>query len=361
MAVVFTAIGRINLQLRVAFAESVVELIASIVLVLAGAGATGAAFGRAIGYLAGGAATVALLVRALGPAILPTRARLGADARRIAGYAGILLVVDGAYTAFTQIDILIIGAYLGASSVGIFSAPVKLTVLLGLPGKRGRVRRRAAARPRAERHAQREGVHDRAADPADRPGRDHRVHPRMGAADGEGRAGAAIPRICVGATRAQPYIFLSGFGALVSMSANYLGRGAPARSGGGVTVLINCAMDLVLVPRIGVLGGAWGTDAAFALYCPAHLYICQRALHLDLRPTIVTFARTVLAGAALTGVLFLFGDSLHDLWMTALGGVVGIVVFGLVLWLTREVTVSEARDVLAGMPVARAVGLAGRT
>jgi hypothetical protein len=117
----------------------------------------------------------------------------------------------------------------------------------------------------------------------------------------------------------------------------------------------------VLVPRIGVLGGAWGTDAAFALYCPAHLYICQRALHLDLRPTILTFARAVLAGAVLTGVLFLFGDSLHDLWMTALGGVVGIVLFAVVLWLTREVTVSEAREVLAGMPVARAIGLAGRT
>ena len=71
MSVVFTAIGRINLQLRVAFAESVVELIASIVLVLAGAGATGAAFGRAIGYTVGAAACIALLVRALGPGILP--------------------------------------------------------------------------------------------------------------------------------------------------------------------------------------------------------------------------------------------------------------------------------------------------
>ena len=53
MAVAFTAIGRIDLQLGVAFSESAVELIASIALVLAGAGATGAAFGRAIGYLAG--------------------------------------------------------------------------------------------------------------------------------------------------------------------------------------------------------------------------------------------------------------------------------------------------------------------
>lgn len=361
MAVVFTAIGRIDLQLGVAFSESAVELIASIALVLAGAGATGAAFGRAIGYLAGGAATVVLLVRALGPGILPTRASFGADARRIAGYAGILLIVDGAYTAFTQIDVLIIGAYLGASSVGIFSAPVKLTVLLAYPGSAvafgvaPRLARGPSGKPNVK--AFTTGL---------------RILLIVQAAVTAFILGWAplLVRVALGprfhesasVLRAlSPYIFLSGFGALVSISANYLGEARRRVPVAAVTVLINCAMDLVLVPRIGVLGGAWGTDAAFALYCPAHLYICQRALHLDLRPTILTFARAVLAGAVLTGVLFLFGDSLHDLWMTALGGVVGIVLFAVVLWLTREVTVSEAREVLAGMPVARAIGLAGRT
>jgi hypothetical protein len=84
-------------------------------------------------------------------------------------------------------------------------------------------------------------------------------------------------------------------------------------------------------------------------------------LHVDLRPTARTFARTSLAGAAMTGVLLLFGDSLDRVWMTALGGILGVAVFGVVLWLTREVTVSEARTVLADLPGARMVGLAGRT
>ena len=158
-----------------------------------------------------------------------------------------------------------------------------------------------------------------------------------------------------------PYIFLMGFGALVSVSANYLGEARRRVPVAIVTVLINCAIDLVLVPRIGVVGGAWGTDAAFAVYVPAHLWICQRALDLDLRPTAVTLGRTALAGAALTGVLLLFGDSLHRLWLTALGGVIGVIVFGLVLWLTRELSVSEARALLADLPTRRPVGLAGRT
>ena len=60
-------------------------------------------------------------------------------------------------------------------------------------------------------------------------------------------------------------------------------------------------------------------------------------------------------------MLFLFGDSLHRLWLTAIGGVLGVVVFGLVLWLTRELSVSEARALLADLPTRRTVGLAGRT
>jgi hypothetical protein len=84
-------------------------------------------------------------------------------------------------------------------------------------------------------------------------------------------------------------------------------------------------------------------------------------LHLDLRPTAVSFARTALAGAVLTGTLLLFGDSLHRLWLTALGGVLGVVLFGAVLWVTRELSVSEVRALLADLPSRRAVGLAGRT
>jgi stage V sporulation protein B len=361
MAVVFTAIGRINLQLRVTFVESTVELIASIVLVLAGGGATGAAFGRAIGYTVGGVACIVLLARALGPGILPTRIRLGTESRRIAGYGGILLVVDGAYTAFTQIDVLIIAGYLGASSVGIFSAPVKLTVLLGYFGSAVAfgVAPRLARGPSSVPNVQafttglRILLIVQAAITAFilgwapllvRIGLGPRFH-----------ESAAVLRALA------PYIFLMGFGALVSVSANYLGEARKRVPVAILTVLINCAIDLVLVPKIGVVGGAWGTDVAFAVYVPAHLWICQRALGLDLGPTAVTLARTALAGAALTGVLLLFGDSLHRLWLTAIGGVVGVVVFGLVLWLTREVSVSEARAVLADLPSRRTVGLAGRT
>jgi O-antigen/teichoic acid export membrane protein len=356
---VFTAIGRIDQQLRVAFIESVVEFTTSIALVLAGAGATGAAFGRASGYLVAAAATIFLLVRALGRGILPTTVRVGADARRIAGYAGILLIVDGAYTAFTQIDVLVIGAYLGASAVGLFSAPIKLTVLLTYPGSAvasGVAPRLARGLPG--------GPNVRAF------GTGLRVLLIVQAAITAFIVGWAplMVRVVLGPRYHEsasvlralaPYIFLSGFGALVSVSANYLGEARKRVPVALVTVVINLVIDVVLVPSIGVIGGAWGTDAAFALYALGHLYICQRALGIDLGPTAVSFVRTALAGGAMTGVLLLFGDSRSDLLRTAVGGVLGVILFGVVLWLTREVTASEARAVLVGFRLRRPVPRGG--
>ncbi len=350
---VFVAIRRVDMQLRTALAESATELIASLGLVLAGAGATGAAFGRAIGYLVGGGATLVVLTRMLGPGILPRNVRFSADARQIAGYAGILLIVDGAYTAFSQIDVLVIGGYLGARSVGIFSAPMRLIAFLGYPGGAvssgvaPRLTRGSAGGPNtgAFHKALRLLLIVQAAITAFVLGWAGLLV-NVGLGSGY-RESASVLRALA------PFVFLSGFGSLVSISANYLGKARWRVPVAIMTLGINVALDLILVPRIGVIGGAVGTDAAYALYAPAHLFICQRALELDLRPALWTFVRTSLAGGAMTGVLLLFGDSLSEVWKTLLGGVSGVFVFCLVLWLTREVSVSEARAALAGLPLAR--------
>jgi len=144
---------------------------------------------------------------------------------------------------------------------------------------------------------------------------------------------------------------LSGFGPLVSISANYLGKARWRVPVAIITLAINVTLDLILVPKIGVIGGAVGTDAAYALYAPAHLFICQRALQLDLRPALWTLLRATLAGGAMTGVILLFGDSLSEAWKIPLGGLTGLFVFCLVLWLTREVSVAEVRVVLGRLPL----------
>ncbi|MFI4977952.1 MAG: oligosaccharide flippase family protein [Solirubrobacterales bacterium] len=352
MGSVFGATARIDLAWRTALGESAIETTASIGLVLAGAGVTGAAFGQALGYLVGGTLTVFLLVRLLGSQILPRGVRFGADARRIATYAGILLIVDGAYTAFSQVDVLIIGSYLGASSVGIFSAPMRLIVFLAYAGSAvangvaPRLARSAHVKPNVPAFlmALRLLLIVQVAITAVVLG----WAPLLVKVLGSGyQESASVLRALA------PYVFLIGFGSLVSISANYLGEARRRVPVAIVTVLVNLVLDLVLVPRIGVIGACVGTDVAYAVYAPAHLLICQRALQIDLRPAARTFARTTLAGTAMTGVLILFGDSLSQLWLIPLGGLAAVVVFAAVLWLTGEVSVAEARTALGSIPFAR--------
>ncbi len=353
---VFTAIGRVDLQLRTALIESTTETTASVALVLVGAGATGAAFGQAIGYTAGALATVFLMVRVLGPRVVPRSVRFGADARRIAGYAGVLLIVDGAYTAFLQVDVLIIGGFLGASAVGVFGAPLRLITFLGYPG-----------------WAVASGVAPRIARGTSEPNVGAFLTALrvllviqalitafvLGWADllADVVLGSGYKESTTVLRALAPYVFLTGFGGLVSIAANYLGEAARRVPIAIATAVLNLVIDLVLVPRMGVVGGAIGTDVAYGLYAPAHLWICQRALDLDLRPVARTLVRTTTAGAAMTGVLLLFGDSAsHEVWRLPVGALAAFAAFVLVLWASREFSAAELDGALARLPFGSRAG-----
>ncbi len=366
MTSTFAAIARVRFQLWTALVESAVETTASIALVLAGAGVTGAAFGRAIGYLAGGGMTIVVLARLFGSGVLPRGLRFGEDTRRIAMYGSVLLVIDGAYTLFNQIDILIIGAYLGTSAVGVFSAPLRLIVFLSYPG--GAIS--TAVAPLLARNREREPN-------VAAFGAALRVLLIVQAAITAFVLGWAplLVRIALGSGFTEsatllralaPYIFLLGFGSLVSGTTNYLGAARRRVPVATATILINFVLDMVLVPRIGVISGAIATDVAYLLYAPAHLLICQRILRLDLRPLAMTLVRTVTAGGATLAVLLLIGAPLAQPWRIATGGLLGSAAFALVLWVTGEVAIQEARTLLRKLPFASSLSrisrpAAGRT
>ena len=352
MAAAFEAMARVRYSLITAIVESSIETTASIALVLGGAGVTGAAFGRAIGFLAGGLMTIFALVRMLGPEVLPRTIRHGEHTRRIASYASVLLIVDGAYTLYNQIDVLIIGGFLGASAVGLFSAPLRLMGFLSYPGNAvavgvaPRLARSAGQEPNVEAFgsALRGMLILQAILTAFVLGWSPLLV-SIALGSGYGKSAAVLRALA-------PCIFLMGFGALVSVSANYLGEARRRVPIAIATVLINLVLDLLLVPSIGVIGGAIGTDASYALYVPAHLVICQRVLHLNLRPAARTLVRSLLAGGAMTGVLLLVGGSLHEAWRIPLGAIGGTAAFALAIALTGEVSPEEMHTLLARAPLA---------
>jgi O-antigen/teichoic acid export membrane protein len=340
IATPFVPLRRLSLNLRVVALESAIEASASVALVLLGGGAAGAVFGRAIGYAAGAVIAFVLLWRLLGWRGLDSLRRRGEHLRRIAGYAGAMLIIEGTFTLFGQVDALVIGAYLTTADVGFFQAPNRLTTILAYPG----LAIAAGVAPRLSRGGEGPDVLSlqralrlllilQAA----------MIPPVVVWAD-------PITDLLLGSAYADsadvlralaPYIFVSGLAALLSIGVNYLGEARRRVPIAIAALLVNLVIDLILVPRIGIVGAAIGTDVAYVLYVGAHLWILRRLVELPLRPLAPTAFRSAVAALAMAAVLWAFGTS--DLGAPALvaGAIAAPLAFAAVLLASREFSSDE--------------------
>ena len=130
---IFEAEGKLSVYLRIVAAESALETASSIVLVLAGLGVSGAIAGRAGAYLFAAGFGLVLIVRTLEMRPKITGSGHG-NVRRIVGYGSALLIIDGAFTLFSKIDVLLIGAILDVEAVGQFEAAMRLAAMTTYAG-----------------------------------------------------------------------------------------------------------------------------------------------------------------------------------------------------------------------------------
>lgn len=336
------SLGRAELNLRVVGVESLLEVTASIALVLAGGGAAGAALGRAIGYGVGFLLGLLLILRFLGwhdvsrPA--GSALRFG---RRIAAYAGALLIVDAAFTLFTQINVLLIGGFLGTAAVGVFHAPSRLLLFLHYPGY-------AIANGIAPLYASDRGG------PAD---------PEMLLTGIRViilvQLPLTVPTIVwagpivdlllgsdFGASASvlaalAPFTFLQGIGPIVSLTLNYVGEARRRVPIAVAAVFVNAAIGVLLIPTLGVVGGALSTDVAYLLYVAGHLWVCRRLLELPLRPLAKVMGRGLMAAAGMAGVLVAFGTNELSVFEWFAGGGCGVAAYLGLLRVTGELTAAE--------------------
>jgi len=340
----FEAIGRVRLNLRLVFSESAVEAGASIALVLAGAGVVGAAFGRAIGYGFGTALALYLAHRAIGARGVSLRGSPAGRLRQIASYAGALLIIDAIFAALTQIDILLIGAILGTSAVGIFQAPAKLITFLHYPG----LALSAGVSPRLARAGSGPNVEAFAAGI-----RYLTILQGLLVVPTVVWAGPIVDLV-LGDEFAEsaevmralaPLTFLFGIAPLVSVGVNYLGEARRRIPIAIAALVVNFAVSIVLLYEIGVVGSAIGADVAYLIYVPAHFWICKRMIGLPVRPVVVTFARVLVSAGAMALAMLAFGYEELSVLDWFAGGVAGVAAYCLALLVTREVSRSEIASI----------------
>jgi O-antigen/teichoic acid export membrane protein len=342
----FVAQHEASVGFRIVFCESAVEAGASIALVLLAGGASSAAAGRAVGYAAGTVAAVAITLRVLGRQAFRRVHGLREARRKLARYAGALFVIDAAFTASVQSTPLLIGAFLGPTSVGLYQAPARLLVFLQYPGI-------SVANGVSPGLARREGHA-----PAVRPfllslrylivfqallvapvlvWAEPITHLLLGA--GYGRSADVLRALT-------PYVYMSGLAALVAGAVNYLGearRRVPYAIG---DVVVGTALTVAALPTIGLLGAAYIADVFSVVYVSFHIWIARKFVDLPLRPLCLAVARGLLAAAAMAGVLLLFGTRHLSPIDWIAGGALGLAAFAAVIVATGEVTLSE----LAALP-----------
>jgi O-antigen/teichoic acid export membrane protein len=337
----FEALGRVSLTLRLISAESAVEASASIALVLVGAGVTGAAFGRATGYLFGALFAFVLIARTVDSRALSiVRGDASGRVKDIARYAGALLIIDAVFAVITQIDVLLIGAILGTTAVGVFQAPAKLITFLHYPG----LALSAGVSPRLSRGGAGPNV------AAFQDGIRYLMILQAALVVPVVVWASPIADVILGSgfeesadvLRAMaPFIYLFGLAPLVSVGVNYLGEARRRIPVAIATLVVNFAVSIVLLYEIGVVGSAIGADAAYLIYVPAHFWICKQLLGLPLRPIGATFARTLVSAGAMAAVMVGFGTEDLTLLDWLAGGASGIATYCVCLVLTGEVKRTE--------------------
>lgn len=337
----FEAVGRNALGFRLAFSESAVEVGASVALVLAGAGVTGAVAGRAIGFAFGGIAGLIIAARMLDrPLIRPGTPR-AVRTRQLTAYAGALFVIDTAFVAMSEIDTLLIGGLLDPSDAGLYRAPTQIIVFAGYLG----LSLAGGVAPRLARGTD-GGPNVAALEQGLRlillfqffivapivvwatPLVDLLFGPEYGES-------ADVVR------GLGPYILLTGPAPLLALSINYLGEARSRVPIALAALAVNALVDLLLIERIGIVAGAIGTDLAFLVFVGGHVWVTRRLLGLDLGALGKTVVRAGLAALLMAAVLlFLGGGEMLTprglgAGLLAAGSYVGVIVA------TGELSVSE--------------------
>jgi O-antigen/teichoic acid export membrane protein len=342
----FVAIGKLSRNFTLVATESAIEFSASLTLVLLGAGASGAAFGRAVGYVFGAALGLLLISRFVKGSIWRSAAASPVVRREFVVYAGALLIIDGAYALFSQVDVLIISALLGTTATGFYSAPIRLIAFLGYPGlavaqavtprlaKRGRPMRSDVVRLEA--------------------GLRLMILLQVALATFTLVWAKPIVDLLLGAGYQEsvplfrafaPIIFMLGLGPLVSLALNYTGHARRRVAITLVAVAVNAVLDLALIPSMGIVGAAIGTGVAYAIYVGWHLHVCREALGLAVSPLAVSLLRAGAAAIPLAALLL----ALQAGGLSAPEWVIGLLL-GPALMMATLVLIREVRpQELAGL------------
>jgi O-antigen/teichoic acid export membrane protein len=346
LAYAAASVRQSGVALRMAVIESATETSSSIVFVLVGAGAAGAALGKSIGYAIATTAGLYLMARLLGTLWEQERTRSKVRAREVLKYAGATFIVDLGWTVIIRVDILLIGALLTSAAVGTFNAVLRIVTVLGYLGT-------AVAGGVAPRLSLGDGSPDTY---AFNQGVRYLLivqglvlapmivwaTPLVDLLLGPGYHQAAVIMQVLSVTA-----FVSAPAGLLSVSVNYLGAAQRRVKVIFVTLVLGIVSTYVLIDVSGLVGAAIADDLVGLVYVVANLWLCTTLIAVDVASLVASVARIVIAASAMAVVMFIVGtDDLSPAqWLV--GGVAGAAAYAGALFISGEISVLELQLVAA--------------
>ncbi len=297
----FTAVRRTASSLFITTVESLLEAVIVIAAVAAGFGATGAVGGRLVAYGLAAILGVLLLNRRFSFFRRVATAQRGM-VRRILSYGFALALVDVAWALFVQMDVILIAAILDSTAAGQFQAPARLLGLIAYPGlalatalgPRMNVDDRASLVRRFRKTLRLLMPFQVFAGIATLTIAPPVIHAFLGPKYGE----------AVSVTRAlAPWVLLAGITPITSATLNYSGRAQQRLPFAIGAVAVNAVVDVVLLPRIGVVAAAIGTDLGIAVVTLGALWLCSKELEYRMRDFLTDSRTVVIPGAVAVAIM----------------------------------------------------------
>ena len=297
----FTAVRMTAGGLFIVTVESLVEAIIVIAVVAAGAGASGAIGGRLAAYCVGAVLGVLLLNRRFRLARhLSTVTR--ETVRSILGYGFALALLDAAWALFVQMDVILIAAILDSTAAGEFQAPVRLLGLVAYPGAalatalgpRVNVDDHTSLLRRFRSSLQLLLAFQVFAGLAALTVAPPLIQEFLGPEYGDA---ASLTRALA------PWVVLAGLTPIATNTLDYLGRARQRLPFAIAAVAVNALIDVILLPQIGVVAAAIGTDAGIAVFTLGALWICSRALGYSLNDFAEDLGGIALPAAAAIAIM----------------------------------------------------------
>lgn len=355
----FEALRRGGATLGMALARAGVELTLVLIFVAAGFGAAAALIALALGWAAGVLIGLALLVPVLLHRGRRSTSGEGAQAtgprHQGPGQGGIIRyglhvwVAGLAWAGFERADQLLLGAFEGVEAVAIYEAAWRIAAVTALFGV-----------------AVGSAVGPRLAVRKDRAGGGELLFTALRFGFALYLPFAAIIAV-IGPTLAAgllgedfkesgevlrllaPYIALLGTAPVLSLAVDYVGDGGLRKYIALAALLINVALDLILIPPLGVLGPAIATSVAVVVYVGGLLRIVSRSIHLDHRG-LARSAGVALAaagGGAVGAAAILWAWQDAGLVASIVAGVAGTLISGAILALARELPLAAVRALIS--------------